>query len=59
MQLNLTSLVSGCTSALYNLQMADNGVEAPTSTTVITRTFPMPTPHVANLVLVVSSQVSA
>ena len=45
---------SGCTTALYNFEMADNGVEPCTSTTVIRQTFPMPTPHLANLVLVVS-----
>ena len=39
--------------------MADNGVEPCTSTTATRQTFPMPTPHVANLVLVASSYVSA
>ena len=37
--------------------MADNGVEPRTSTTVIMRTFTMPTPHVASLL--VSSYLSA
>ena len=36
--------------------MADNGVKPGASTTGIMRTFPMPTPHVANLL--VSSYVS-
>ena len=42
----LPSLVPGCTTALYNLKMANNGVEPGTSTTAFMRTFPMPTPHV-------------
>ena len=37
--------------------MADNGVEPRTSPTLIMQTFPMPTPHVASLL--VSSYVSA
>ena len=44
-------------TALYNVEMADNGVEPRTSTTLIMQTFPMPTPHVASLL--VSSYVSA
>ena len=47
-RLNVASLVSGCTTALYNIKMADNGVEPRTSTAVIMRTFSMPTPHVAS-----------
>ena len=47
-RLNVASLVSGCTTALYNVKMADNGVEPRTSTAVIMRTFSMPTPHVAS-----------
>ena len=43
-------------TALYNVEMADNGVEPRTSTTVIMQTFPMPTLHVASLL--VSSYVS-
>ena len=58
-RLNLASLVSGRTTALYKVEMADNGVEPCTSTTATRQTFPMPTPHVANLVLVASSYVSA
>ena len=44
-------------TALYNVEMADNGVEPRTSTTLIMQTFPMPTPHVASLL--VASYVSA
>ena len=44
-------------TALYNVEMADNGVEPRTSPTLIMQTFPMPTPHVASLL--VSSYVSA
>ena len=44
-------------TALYNVAVADNGVEPRTSTTLIMQTFPMPTPHVASLL--VSSYVSA
>ena len=33
-RLSLASLVSGCTTALYTVEMADNGVEPRTSTTV-------------------------
>ena len=44
-------------TALYNHEMADNGVEPRTSPTLIMQTFPMPTPHVASLL--VSSYVSA
>ena len=44
--LNLPSLVPGYTTALYNLKMANDGVEPGTSTTAFMRTFPMPTPHV-------------
>ena len=33
-------------STLYNLKMANNGVEPGTSATAFMRTFPMPTPHV-------------
>ena len=40
--LSYLCLVSGCTTALYNVEMADNGVEPRTSTTLITQTFPMP-----------------
>ena len=43
--------------ALCTVEMADNGVEPCTSTTVTIGTFPMPTPHVASLL--VSSYVSA
>ena len=38
-------------TALYNVAVADNGVEPRTSTTVIMQTFPMPTPHVASLLV--------
>ena len=51
------SLVSGCTTALYTVEIADNGVEPRTSTTVTSGTVPMPTPHVASFL--VSSYVSA
>ena len=44
-------------TALYNVEMADNGVEPRTSTPLIMQTFPMPTPHLASLL--VSSYVSA
>ena len=44
-------------TALCNVEMADNGVEPRTSTTLIMQTFPLPTPHVASLL--VSSYVSA
>ena len=37
-RLNLRSLVSGCTTALYNDKKADNGVKPRTFTTVIMRT---------------------
>ena len=56
-RLKLASLVPGCTTALYNLKMADNGVEPRTFTTAFMGTFPMPTPHVASFL--VSSYVSA
>ena len=56
-RVNLASLVSGCTTALYTIEMADNGVEPRTSTTAIMRTFPMSTPHVVSLL--VSSYLSA
>ena len=55
--LNLARLVSGCTTALYTVEMADNGVKPRTSTTAMMRTFPMPTPHVVSLL--VSSYLSA
>ena len=45
-RLNLPSLVPQYTTALYNLKMANDGVEPGTSTTAFMRTFPMPTPHV-------------
>ena len=44
-------------TALCNVEMADNGVEPRTSTTLIMQTFPLPTAHVASLL--VSSYVSA
>ena len=44
-------------TALYNVEMADNGAEPRTSTTPIMQIFPMPTPHVASLL--VSSSASA
>ena len=56
-RLNLASLVPGCTTGLYNVKMADNGVEPRTSTTAIMRTFSMPTPHVASQLASVISRV--
>jgi len=41
-------------TALYNVEMADNGVEPRTSTTVIMRTFSMPIPHVGSQLASVS-----
>ena len=40
-RLSLASLVSGCTTALYTVEIADNGVEPRTSTTVTSGTVPM------------------
>ena len=57
--LELASLVSGCTTALYNVTMADNGVEPRTSTTVIMRTFSMPKPHVGSQLASVISRASS
>ena len=56
-RLNLASFVSGCTTALYTVEIAGNGVEPRTSTTVTSGTVPMPTPHVATFL--VSCYVSA
>ena len=40
-------------TALYNVEMADNGVEPRTSTPLIMQTFPMPTPHLSQLASVI------
>ena len=51
--------LAGCTTALYNVTMADNGVEPRTSTTVIMRTFSMPKPHVGSQLASVISLASS
>jgi len=56
-RVNLASFVSGCTTALYTVEIADHGVEPRASTTVTSGTVPMPTPHVASFL--VSRYVSA